>query len=177
MDELYEKIQSIELMELSDYMIEQIFDYTPHFAKTTFKIGIEGSEKLKKHYSEVLKILLVYLGLEKDIGELNEQLKKNKDFDIKKIGAPISVFTSSIFQVLKIFLMVVWIYEFSAVDASQMTVDYLGKVGESLTKSELLIHLKDLKNDELSRLVSSPWDVNKVSQQLGKYKKNVKDFL
>jgi hypothetical protein len=63
MDQLYEKIKSIELLNLSDYLNEMTFGYKYEYNKNLMRLFVDEDPNLKAHYSEVLKILIVYLGL------------------------------------------------------------------------------------------------------------------
>lgn len=63
MDQLYEKIKGIELLNLSDYLNEMTFGYKYEYNKNLMRLFVDEDPNLKAHYSEVLKILIVYLGL------------------------------------------------------------------------------------------------------------------
>lgn len=113
LDELYTKIDTIETLNFSEYFCKKIFNYDDLHTQFLIKIGIDDNKSLQKHYSEVLKILIVYFEIEQDIEILHKELKKPMNNETKQIGPPLFIIATLAILVLRTTMQTVYAQEFT----------------------------------------------------------------
>ena len=124
-EQLFKKINAIEVLNIGDYMIEGVFDYENPRAQTATYAFIDSNTKLRTYYQDVLKILIVYAGLESDMKVLNEKIRKIQEAKLreltneerqKMISDPFFLMSNSLILLLLFFLSNVWLAQCTTTD-------------------------------------------------------------